>query len=626
MPAIRRCGLGKVPVESSPPPRPLKMFCCFVVIACQSSPHRDEPDGGGNTVKTLNPLNHSITRIYDALGRDTSTTTFAGTTSTSYNNSTGRVDSQTDAKSNATSFTYDILGRQTVVTDRLGETTTRVYDSAGFVSGSALAAGPSRLGCCRNLKSPVASAIPLTEKCHVTRSEIDKFKWANSLLEDRARDAKGKRTWERVTCSSVIVENTVYVYAGPNCVAEYNYGGATNAPVMEYIYAGEIDSLAMIARNNNAQKLIATRNQQWSIVSLCDNANGTVLERYTYDQFGKRKILAADRSTVRTSSSYDNPYGYTSRRHDAESGLMYFRARYYDVTTGEFTSRDPLEYVDGMSAYRGYFVPNGTDPIGFWKHVGGTIYEADGEEDSLMSLSWKIVGHNDDWVCIWPVGDLKLWSSYPWAKSCARADVSNLEAIDGPNLIMAPRSRDGYVNNIFKWLKNNYPKNARKHRWESGAEAAQEIADLAKMGKTPITGLALGAHCHSGNVIGDVGLKRPFSSNDLINLGGPNTTNTLERASKMEGPSRCWFCNDAEVIAFACNSSGFAEEWANKILRRGAHAVGTRTFLFVSDDAVEIGFSSTFPRNTPTLGGGPARTWGQARRLTGWISFPGQPK
>ena len=42
----------------------------------------------------------------------------------------------------------------------------------------------------------------------------------------------------------------------------------------------------------------------------------------------------------------------------------FYRARYYDVTTGEFTSRDPLEYVDGMSLYRGYFVPSDIDPFG----------------------------------------------------------------------------------------------------------------------------------------------------------------------------------------------------------------------------------------------------------------------
>jgi hypothetical protein len=43
---------------------------------------------------------------------------------------------------------------------------------------------------------------------------------------------------------------------------------------------------------------------------------------------------------------------------------VYKRARYYDANTGEFLSRDPLEYVDGMSMYRGYFLPTKMDPHG----------------------------------------------------------------------------------------------------------------------------------------------------------------------------------------------------------------------------------------------------------------------
>jgi hypothetical protein len=49
---------------------------------------------------------------------------------------------------------------------------------------------------------------------------------------------------------------------------------------------------------------------------------------------------------------------------------MYFRARYYDPTTGEFVSRDPLEYVDGMSLYRGYFGLSFIDPSGM--HIENT--------------------------------------------------------------------------------------------------------------------------------------------------------------------------------------------------------------------------------------------------------------
>ena len=39
------------------------------------------------------------------------------------------------------------------------------------------------------------------------------------------------------------------------------------------------------------------------------------------------------------------------------SSLLLIRARYYNSQLGQFISRDPLGYVDGMSLYRGYFVP-----------------------------------------------------------------------------------------------------------------------------------------------------------------------------------------------------------------------------------------------------------------------------
>ncbi len=192
-------------------------------------------------------------------------------------------------------------------------------------------------------------------------------------------DAERKRVWKKITRNSSVAEHTVFVYAGPNCIAEYDSGTAATAPNQEYVYADAIDSLVMIVRNSGAQELTVTRNQQWSISALADSSDGTVLERYTYDVLGSRTVLAADGSTVRTTSSYDNPYGYTARRHDDESGLMYFRARCYDTSTGEFASKDPLEYVDGMSLYRAYFVPGAVDPLGNkvlifgWEGAGANI-------------------------------------------------------------------------------------------------------------------------------------------------------------------------------------------------------------------------------------------------------------
>ncbi len=177
-------------------------------------------------------------------------------------------------------------------------------------------------------------------------------------------DAQGKRVWKKITRDNAVVEHTVYIYAGPNCIAEYSAGVSADTPDGEYVYGDSINSLVMIARDNNSQQLTVAHNQQWSVCGLLDVSDGSIVELYSYDTFGNRTILEPDGTTVRPSSNYNNPYGYTCRRHDAETGLMYYRLRYFDPTTGQFISQDPLEYVDGMSLYRGYFVPGQIDPFG----------------------------------------------------------------------------------------------------------------------------------------------------------------------------------------------------------------------------------------------------------------------
>ena len=54
---------------------------------------------------------------------------------------------------------------------------------------------------------------------------------------------------------------------------------------------------------------------------------------------------------------------------DAESGLIYLRARYYDPATGQFLSRDPLVALTGEAyGYAGNNPLNGTDPLGLYDY------------------------------------------------------------------------------------------------------------------------------------------------------------------------------------------------------------------------------------------------------------------
>src|SRR5262249_61034236 len=42
---------------------------------------------------------------------------------------------------------------------------------------------------------------------------------------------------------------------------------------------------------------------------------------------------------------------FTGRQFDEETGLYFYRARYYDSVKGRFLQRDPLGYIDGMNLY-----------------------------------------------------------------------------------------------------------------------------------------------------------------------------------------------------------------------------------------------------------------------------------
>ena len=54
---------------------------------------------------------------------------------------------------------------------------------------------------------------------------------------------------------------------------------------------------------------------------------------------------------VNGTETVTNPYGFTGRVLDNESGLMYYRARYYDTNVGRFINEDPIGLLGGMNLY-----------------------------------------------------------------------------------------------------------------------------------------------------------------------------------------------------------------------------------------------------------------------------------
>jgi RHS repeat-associated protein len=89
---------------------------------------------------------------------------------------------------------------------------------------------------------------------------------------------------------------------------------------------------------------------------------GTILEYAGYDPFGNVAYYSSA-----PQKPVDNPYlKYTGREYDPNTGLYYYRARYYDPTIGRFISEDPLGFGAGINfyAYAGNNPVNFNDPMG----------------------------------------------------------------------------------------------------------------------------------------------------------------------------------------------------------------------------------------------------------------------
>lgn len=149
-----------------------------------------------------------------------------------------------------------------------------------------------------------------------------------------------------------------YFYDGQNLLQEYDGLGTLMA---QYVYSLGIDSL--LARTAGGSQKYYLRDMIGSVTAITDTDENMVAN-FRYDAFG---------SVRRGWGGEDNPYLFTSRRLDQDSGLYYYRARYLGAQRGLFVSVDPIiggtryDYVRNRPAAK-------ADPLGllgapssFWR-------------------------------------------------------------------------------------------------------------------------------------------------------------------------------------------------------------------------------------------------------------------
>jgi RHS repeat-associated protein len=130
---------------------------------------------------------------------------------------------------------------------------------------------------------------------------------------------------------------TNYLYDGPNLLEEIDNVGNVLA---RYTQNMEIDEPLAELRSGTISYY--QQDGLGSSTSL-SNSSGALANTYTYDSYGK---LTA------SSGGISNPFQYTGRELDIETGIYYYRARYYDQNMGRFVSEDPLKTSGGLNFYR----------------------------------------------------------------------------------------------------------------------------------------------------------------------------------------------------------------------------------------------------------------------------------
>lgn len=129
-------------------------------------------------------------------------------------------------------------------------------------------------------------------------------------------------------------------YDGDSALIQYDQNGTTLA---KYDYGPR--QLASLSHASEGRQYYLF--DGLGSVSALTTAAGTLQVRYQYDAWGNER---------HTAGASFNRFGYTGHEKDTETGLYYFKARFYDPDTGRFLTQDSgrCEYrVIRLAGFRG---------------------------------------------------------------------------------------------------------------------------------------------------------------------------------------------------------------------------------------------------------------------------------
>lgn len=176
------------------------------------------------------------------------------------------------------------------------------------------------------------------------------------------RASKAVYAWDLSSTNYLLSSLTKFVYDGWNLLAELDVPQGTNAPVLTKSFlwgldlggarpdedqkAGGIGGLLAISQHstNTLSTHLSCFDGNGNVMALVNAGSGQPSARYEYAPFGEPLRVTGDAALL-------NPFRFSTKYTDDETGLLYYGYRYYSPTLAKWLSRDPLEEEGGLNLY-----------------------------------------------------------------------------------------------------------------------------------------------------------------------------------------------------------------------------------------------------------------------------------
>ena len=273
---------------------------------------------------------------YDAAGRIQQTVDIDGTTDFTYDKTSQLTGADRAGTVRDESYAYDANGNRT---------------NAGYSTGT-----DNRLNSDGVFTYTYDFEGNLKTRTRIGTSEVRTFNWDYRNRLTGVSDSTGGATtytydgMNQRIAKSVGGTTTRFVYDRGNVVLEFT-GNAI--PSVRYLHGTMVDQV--LAQEKGGQTSWMLTDQLGSVRDLVSDA-GEVVGHFTYDSFGQ-VVSAVSSGTV------DSRYKFTGRELDSETGLYYYRARYYDAKVGKFIGQDPIGFQAGDANLYRYVGNRSTDRV-----------------------------------------------------------------------------------------------------------------------------------------------------------------------------------------------------------------------------------------------------------------------